>query len=57
MRELKKAELVIADPLYRMLCPEAEFLPLPHTAFSGRMYEKEIPVLVGDLSGLMNPKQ
>ena len=49
---LKTADLVIADPLYRMLCPEKDFLPLPHTAFSGRIYEKEIPVLIGNLAPL-----
>ena len=46
---LRSADLVIADPLYRMLCPDKEFLPLPHTAFSGRIYEKEMPVLIGNL--------
>ena len=49
---LKTADLVIADPFYRMLCPEKDFLPLPHTAFSGRIYEKEIPVLIGNLAPL-----
>ena len=49
---LKNASLVIADPLYQMLCTDSEFVPLPHTAFSGRIYEKEIPVLVGDLAPL-----
>lgn len=49
---LKTADLVIADPLYRTLCPEKEFLPLPHTAFSGRIYEKEMPVLIGNLAPL-----
>ena len=49
---LKKADLVIADPLYQALCPEKEFTSLPHTAFSGRIFEKEIPILIGDLSSL-----
>ena len=49
---LKTADLVIADPLYRTLCPEKEFLPLPHTAFSGRINEKEMPVLIGNLAPL-----
>ena len=49
---LKNAEIVIADPLYKMLCPEKQFIALPHTAFSGRIYEKEIPVLIGDLGPL-----
>ena len=49
---LKKADLVIADPLYQTLYPEKEFISLPHTAFSGRIFEKEIPILIGDLSAL-----
>jgi len=49
---LKTTDLVIADPLYRMLCPDKEFLPLPHTAFSGRIYEKDMPVLIGNLAPL-----
>ena len=49
---LKSADIVIADPLYQMLCPEKEFIALPHMAFSGRIYEKEIPVLIGDLDPL-----
>ncbi|MGN0950058.1 MAG: nitrogenase component 1 [Mitsuokella sp.] len=44
---LKTADLVIADPLYRPICPPAAaFVPLPHTAFSGRLYLKEIPNLI-----------
>lgn len=39
---------VIADPLYQTLCPEQmQFYPLGHIAFSGRLYEKEIPNLIG----------
>lgn len=49
---LQSADHVIADPLYRILCPEKEFTELPHTAFSGRLYEKDLPVLIGDLSPL-----
>lgn len=41
---------VIADPLYQTLCPEQiPFYPLGHIAFSGRLYEKEIPNLIEDL--------
>lgn len=44
---LKTADLVIADPLYRPICPPAAaFVPLPHIAFSGRLYLKEIPNLI-----------
>ena len=44
------AERIIADPLYRRLLPgeEEKFISLPHTAYSGRYYENEIPVLVGE---------
>ena len=52
IRALKGADLVIADPLYRVLCPEKKFIGLAHTAFSGRIFEKEIPVLTEDLSPL-----
>ena len=40
---VKDAKVVIADPLYRPICPkEAVFLPLPHLAFSGRCYLKQM---------------
>jgi len=46
----RRADLVIADPLYARLLPEEpeKFIKLPHVAYSGRFYEKEIPVLVGE---------
>lgn len=46
----RMADLVIADPLYARLLPEEpeKFIKLPHVAYSGRFYEKEIPVLVGE---------
>jgi len=44
---LKNARILIADPLYRPLCPEGcRFVPLPHEAFSGRIFRKDIPDLV-----------
>lgn len=44
---LRKAGLIIADPLYEPICPKsAAFVPLPHIAFSGRLYEKDIPNLI-----------
>ena len=37
---------VVADPLYRPVCPEnVAFYELPHIAFSGRIYKKKLPVL------------
>ena len=46
----RRARRVIADPLYARLLPnEAEkFISLPHVAYSGRYYEKEVPVLIGE---------
>ena len=45
-----RADRIIADPLYRRLLPgeEGRFTALPHTAYSGRYYENEIPVLIGE---------
>ncbi|MDO4941610.1 MAG: nitrogenase component 1 [Lachnospiraceae bacterium] len=43
---LKDVDGVIADPLYRPLCGQLEFYPLPHEAFSGRIYDKENPDLI-----------
>ena len=41
------ARRVIADPLYRPIVPQgAQFFPLPHEAYSGRIYRKQIPNLV-----------
>lgn len=42
---------IIADPLYRPICPKAaHFIPLGHEAFSGRLYEKRIPNLIRDFT-------
>lgn len=47
---LGEARAVAADPLYRPLCPEgAAFYPLPHEAFSGRIYRNELPNLVDSI--------
>ena len=38
---LKSAQIVVADPLYRPICPvECEFYERAHIAFSGRMFLK-----------------
>lgn len=46
---LNKADLIIADPIYRRVLTEENkkkirFINLPHEAFSGRMYRSHIPV-------------
>lgn len=46
---LKESKIVIADPLYQPICPKnCKFISLPHEAFSGRIYRKDIPDLVID---------
>lgn len=48
-KEIQSAKIIVADPLYRPICPEtARFVPLPHEAFSGRIYRNQIPNLVAD---------
>ena len=38
-QELKSAKIIVADPLYRPICPkDSAFYELPHVAFSGRMF-------------------
>lgn len=47
---LAQARTVIADPLYRPICPEtAKFVELPAESFSGRMFREKIPELVTGL--------
>ena len=47
MELLKGVKHVIADPLYRPLCPEtAVFHGLPHVAFSGRCFIRDVKDLV-----------
>lgn len=43
---LQSAKRILGDPLYRAVSPrDAEFLELPHLAFSGRMYHRNYPDL------------
>ena len=45
--ELEEAAYIIADPLYKPICPDtAKFIPLPSEGFSGRIYRDDIPDLV-----------
>lgn len=47
--ELAHSPALLADPLYRALCPpDLPFLPLPHTACSGRIYEAQQRDLLDD---------
>ena len=50
-KELTNAKTIIADPLYKAICPDsAKFIPLPSESFSGRIYRDEIPDLTSDFS-------
>ena len=41
--KLKTARIVVADPLYRPICPKtAIFYEMPHIAFSGRYISENI---------------
>ena len=47
-QKLKDAGIIVADPLYRPICPkDAQFFELPHIAFSGRIYLKKIKQMPG----------
>ena len=51
---LQQADAVIADPLYRPICPKhAAFVDLPTEAFSGRMFRDQIPELVTGLADFL----
>ena len=53
--ELAHCSIVMADPLFRPICPEtARFVSLPAEAFSGRIYREEIPNLVSHFSSFVN---
>ena len=46
---------VIADPLFSPICKVASFVSLPHVAFSGRCFLKDIPdLIVKDVSKILN---
>ena len=46
-KELKNSKIIIADPLYRPICPlDSNFISLPHEGFSGRIYRDEIQNLI-----------
>jgi hypothetical protein len=46
------AGAVVADPLFQpIVAPGCKFYPLPHEAFSGRIFRKKIPDLIGKLKG------
>ena len=47
VKQIEEADMVIADPMYRALAPAgADFIDLPHEAYSGRIYRNRIPDLM-----------
>lgn len=47
MKYLPESEIIVGDPMYRVLCgKDQRFCPLPHEAFSGRIYDPVNPNLV-----------
>ncbi|MBQ9272106.1 MAG: oxidoreductase [Mogibacterium sp.] len=49
--ELSGAYAVVADPMYEPIVPEGvRFIPLPHEAFSGRIYRDSIPNIIEDFT-------
>lgn len=52
---LPQARVVVADPLFRPICPEGvRFAALPTEAFSGRLFRDQIPDLVSECSKFIN---
>jgi hypothetical protein len=49
--QLKTAKTIIADPMFRPICPaNAKFVELPAESCSGRIWREGIPDLVRDFS-------
>ncbi len=49
--DIKDAEVVIADPMYRPIAPSGcTFIDMPAESFSGRIYRNDIIDVVGDFS-------
>ena len=52
---MEKGKLVIADPLFRPICPEGvRFLELPSESFSGRLFRERIPNLISDAEAFLS---
>lgn len=54
MELINYASVIVADPLYKPVCPKgAGFVPLPHEAFSGRIFRKDIPDTAKDIESVI----
>ena len=48
---VRRADMVIADPLYKVILPKdssTRFISIPHEAYSGRIFRSQIPVFASD---------
>ena len=55
---LQSARCIIADPLFRPICPAgAKFVSLPAESFSGRIYREDIPDLVKNFDAFLQEVQ
>lgn len=51
---INDASVIVADPLYKPVCPKgAGFVSLPHEAFSGRIFRKDIPDTAKDIESVI----
>ncbi|MBQ4363482.1 MAG: hypothetical protein II782_05735, partial [Oscillospiraceae bacterium] len=39
---IKNSDIIYADPLYRPICGDKTFVPVPHRAFSGRCFTGDL---------------
>lgn len=52
---IASADTVVADPLYKpIVSHDKRFIPLPHEAFSGRIFRKDIPDFVKSSGAVIN---
>lgn len=53
--ELRTARQIIADPLFKPICPRGvRFVALPTESFSGRIYREEIPDLISNFEKFLS---
>lgn len=52
--KFKNADLIISDPMYKPIAGDTPFISLPHTAFSGRTYQKHTLNLIDDYQMLVD---
>lgn len=51
--KFKISDLIIADPMYKPIAGNTHFIPLPHFAFSGRTYQRDMLNLIDDFKTIV----